>query len=494
VADQESLLRPGDTCWRTASADRAALLVDNAAYFRALRAALLKAERSILFLGWQFDPRTVLEPGPEGEPQTPDGRLGDLLLRLSQERPDLEIRILVWRMDLPIAASQGFYPQRAAGWFKDSRIAFQMDRSHPLGACHHQKIVVIDEALAFTGGGDVSVDRWDTPEHPFEDHRRRMPNGKLHPPRHEVMLCLSGPIVRVLADHVRRRWAGAFDEELEPRPSSGSDPWPDHVAPLFNDVRIGVARTEPAWDGDPGVLEIERLHLAGLAAARRCIVLENQYVASPVVETLLARRLQEPDGPEVVVITTKKSPSWFDQMTMDRTRAAMVGRLRAADVYGRFRAYCPVTAGGKGVIVHSKVSIIDDRMLRVGSANLNNRSFGFDTEIDCALEAETDAQRQAVRAFRTELISHWLGVDPHAFEREDELGGPGIVEALDRLSERTGRLVPVERYKQGPLRNLIALHHLGDPVEPTDSWQPWLRTGKLLRRTRRLLGPSRGAR
>ena len=488
MTSDDSLLRPGDTCWRVARAERVAPLLDNAAYFTAVRAALLKARRSVWILGWQFDPRTVLEPGLEGEGLTADARLGDLLRNVASRNPGIDIRILVWRMDLPVAASQSFFPMRAVAWFKGGPIDFRLDRALPIGACHHQKLVIVDGVVAFGGGGDISVDRWDTPEHPYEDKRRRMPNGRLHPPRHEVMLALSGPVARALGEVFRRRWLAATDEALSLPPPGDGDPWPDHLRPAFRDVRVGVARTEPAWGGDPGVNEIERLHLAAIAAARTTLVLENQYVASPIIETAIDRRLGDPNGPEVIIITTRQAPSWFDQMTMDRTRAAMVGRLRAADIYGRFRAYCPVTEGGRGIIVHSKVTIVDDRMLRVGSANLNNRSFGFDTECDFAVEAEDEASRAAVTAFRTRLLSHWLGVTEAEFHAEDEIGGPGLVEALDRLAAKTGRLVPVEHYKQGPIRNMIALHHLGDPVEPTDSWLPWLRSRKLRRRSQALLG------
>lgn len=462
--------------------------MDNGPYYKALAAALPKAERSISILGWTFDPRTVLEPDHWGQPAGETGRIGRLLVDLAQARPELEVRVLCWQMDLPIAATQGFYPHRARGFFRGTSVQFRLEKSLPLGACHHQKVVVIDDKLAFSGGCDISVDRWDCVEHPDHDGRRTMPNGQEHPPRHDVMALMSGRAARVLGDLFRRRWLLAADEDLRPTPATEGDPWPEAVEPAFRDVRIGVSRTEPAWGGDPGVNESERLHLAAIAAAKHTLIFENQYVASPVVETALARRLQDLEGPEIIILTTRKSPSWFDQMTMDRTRAAMIGRLRAFDVYGRFRAFCPVTPAGRGIIVHSKVTIVDDRHLRIGSANLNNRSFGFDTECDVVIEADDPEARAAIVAYRTRMLSHWLGVDETAFVREDELGLHGVIEALDRLATKTGRLIPVEDYKQTWFRNMIAINHLGDPVDPTDSWQPWVRFRKLSRRTRALLG------
>ena len=53
-----------------------------------------------------------------------------------------------------------------------------LDATVPFGACHHQKVLVVDDRIAFCGGGDISVDRWDTPAHLDDDPRRRMPNGR----------------------------------------------------------------------------------------------------------------------------------------------------------------------------------------------------------------------------------------------------------------------------------------------------------------------------
>ncbi|MDZ4374350.1 MAG: phospholipase, partial [Phenylobacterium sp.] len=331
-----SLLIPGETCWRTEPVDRAAFLIDNEAYFTALYEAFQKARRSILILGWAFDPRTRLFPDGHDGPNDPD-EVGHILLELSRERPDLDVRLLLWKSALPIAATQDFFPHKARSWFRDSRVQFHLDDKIPLGACHHQKVVVIDDRLAFCGGGDIGVDRWDTPGHLEHDLRRIMPDQDCHDPRHEVMVMVDGAAAQAFGDHFRERWRCATDEVIHPPPDAGGDPWPDHVPPHVTHTRIGISRTTPPWREQEAVHEIRHLALASIAAARDVIYLENQYFTSPLIAEALARRLGEPDGPEVVLVSTGHSPSWFDIMTLDTARTSTLWRLRAADVFGRFR-------------------------------------------------------------------------------------------------------------------------------------------------------------
>jgi phosphatidylserine/phosphatidylglycerophosphate/cardiolipin synthase-like enzyme len=368
-------------------------------------------------------------------------------------------------------------------------VHFRLDDQVPFGACHHQKVLVIDDEIAFCGGADLCVDRWDTPGHLDHDRRRIMPDQECHAPRHEVMMMVDGAAARALGDHFRARWAaGAGEGPMIPPPDAGGDPWPDHVPAHLIHLQVGIARTQPAWRGQPGHDEIARLALASIAAAKDTIYLENQYFTSPVITEALARRLGEPDGPEVVLIVTGVSPSWFDQATMDHARAAMVWRLRAADVFGRFRALYPITRQGVKIIVHSKTSVFDDRLVRVGSANLNNRSLGFDTEIELAAPADDPETRVHVAAFRDRLVGHFIGVTGDAVAKaRTDMGG--LVAAIDHLN-RDGRLQSIDPRRSGPIHEFFANLHLGDPSDPGDSWLPFRRRERLFRQARALAAPA----
>jgi phosphatidylserine/phosphatidylglycerophosphate/cardiolipin synthase-like enzyme len=55
--------------------------------------------------------------------------------------------------------------------------------------------------------------------------------------------------------------------------------------------------------------------------------------------------------------------------------------------------------------VHAKVMVVDDRLLRVGSANLNNRSMGLDSgAIWRSRRATTPAARDCIAAVRDRLL------------------------------------------------------------------------------------------
>ena len=462
-----------DTRWRTARAGRVAWLVDSQAYFSAAYVALLRAKRSVLLLGWGFDPRTRLAPDGGVDGGEPDA-IGRVLLRLVEERPEINIRLLVWKSSLPISATQDFFPHKARKWFVDSRIKFHLDDTVPMGACHHQKLLVIDDAVAFTGGGDFATDRWDSTAHRDEDSRRQHPDQHDHAPRHEVMVMVDGDAAKALGDLGRERWARAVDEMSAPLTKvEGDDPWPAQVRPDLRDIDIHIARTEPAWRKHSETREIRRLARDCIFAAQRHIYLENQYFTSPMIAEALASRLAEPYGPEVVLISTHQAPSWFDRLTMDRVRGVMIRRLQEADVFGRFRAYSPITPAGRAIIVHSKVTVIDENIARIGSANLNNRSMGFDTELEVGLEVSFDMGRSAVRRFRNGLIGHFLARDADSVERAM---GPqdSMIRAIDALN-RHGRLVPIVPQKLGRAARFSADFHLGDPTSNRDAMRPYKR-------------------
>ncbi len=478
------LLQDGVTCARVATSGRAALLIDMEAYFKAAKAAMQAAVRSIHFLNWAFEQDTFLDPGPDCTGDEGD-RIGAFLKNLVAARPELDIRILCWDSAMPVAATQRFFPFADRRAFDGTRVRFVLDNKLPLGACHHQKMIVIDDQVAFCGGGDIGPDRWDTPLH-LDDDPRREKTRRDHrdfDSRHEVMGVVDGDAAVMLAEVFRERWRRATGEDLPVVPGATTPAWPEGVPPDFHNVAAGASRTYARWRDHPEVRETEALHLASIRAARRLIYMENQYFTSPVIAEALAARLRERDGPEVLLISTEHSPSYFDQATMDKTRFDFVAHLQAADAHDRFRAFSPVTTLGRTIIVHAKLSIIDDVLLRIGSANINNRSLGFDSECDLCLEMRDADHTRRLADLRLQLLAHWLGCPQDEVAGALEMSGGRWAAALDALREHgLVRLRPITPGPMNVLSGFVAKHHIGDPVAAADAWRPWRRRPALRRR------------
>jgi phosphatidylserine/phosphatidylglycerophosphate/cardiolipin synthase-like enzyme len=385
--DARPVLRPGDTCWLLARAERAAALIDGAVYFSRLNEALHSARRSIMILGWDFDSRIKLHPE---DPEAP--ALGDLLRSLVEERPELEVRVLIWSIAVMHAPSEPMQLLFGGEWDKHPRITLKLDRFHPIYAAHHQKIVTVDDSIAFSGGMDLTVRRWDTHPHEIDNPARLSPEGAPYAPIHDAQMAVDGEAAARLAELARERWRLATGEAL-PACQARRNIWPRTLEPDFTNHAIGIARTSPLCGDRDQVSEVERLTRASLEAAQRCIYIEQQYMTSTYVGDILARQLERPDGPEIVVLMTQESRGLVERLVMGNNRDRLIRRLRRHDAQGRLRICYPVIrapAGAVQIMMHSKLMIVDDWFLRIGSANLNNRSMGLDTECDLALEARID--------------------------------------------------------------------------------------------------------
>jgi phospholipase D1/2 len=463
--DAPLLARPG-LCWRTTHATRAATLIDGQAWFDALSSSLEKARRSVVILGWQFDPRTRLDA--ESRHGDRHAEIGHQLRMMVKSRPDLDVRLLIWNSPILIAASQGFFPHRAQRWFRKRFVEFRLDRPGPLGACHHQKMVVIDDAIAFAGGIDLTIGRWDDRSHAAGLEKRRTPRGSLYPPVHDIQAAVSGAAARVIGDVARRRWKLATGEQIAP-PELQSSYWPDGLAPDISGCMVAVARTEPAVFGASGKREAIRLTHDAIKAARRHIYIETQYLASFGIARTLARRLREPNGPEVVILVTESSRGLIEQFVMGHNRNRLIRRLKRADAHDRLRIMYPVVPNGDGgeceVLVHSKIVIVDDSFVRIGSSNLNNRSEGLDTECDIAVEARAPAERRAIARLRNSLLAEHLDATPEAVARAVERTG-SLVTALDNLNVRPRGVRPFAIFPRNGKTSPLPATGILDPKMP----------------------------
>lgn len=478
-------MRQGVEYWRAERADRLAVIVDADEYFRLLRRSMLDARKRIMLIGWDFDARLRLDRNERlpGEPRA----VGRFIRWLVDREPELEVFLLRWDLGAVKSLTRGTTPFTLLRWVTHPRIHPRLDSHHPTGASHHQKVVVIDDCLAFCGGIDVTDERWDTRAHLDDDPGRR--HGLLqrpYKPWHDATTALSGPVAQALSDMARQRWKVATGETLEPV-QVHERCWPLGLEPGFRDVEVRIARTVPEMPDQEPVHESEALFLHQIAHVKRHLYVESQYFASRRIAEAIAKRLEEPDGPEIVIVNPRSAQGWLEPIAMDSARTRLMEALEKRDPQNRLRLYHPVTAGGADIYCHAKVLIADDRVMRLGSSNMNNRSLRLDTECDVSIEPPDQAARDRIAAIRDDLLAEHLGTTPDEVAAAIAETG-SLIAAVERLRVAPGggrrTLDPYGHEDQGAVRTWLADNEVLDPEGPAEMFEPLSKRG-LFRRLRR---------
>jgi phosphatidylserine/phosphatidylglycerophosphate/cardiolipin synthase-like enzyme len=485
------------SAWRFARASRAHVVIDAAAYFAAMQQAMLAARQRIHLIGWDFDTRVRLGPGRRWwnriNRKTWPARLGPFVVWLVGRTPGLEVRVLKWNFGALKFIFRGSMIVDLVRWFFTPGIAFKFDAAHPLGCSHHQKIAVIDDQFAVSGGIDMTSDRWDTPEHLADDPRRRRPYGaRLYGPWHDLSIMVEGEAAAALAELGRERWLQAGGTTLLPCAPQETSAWPEALKAEFRDVEVGIARTRSAWGELEEVREVEALFLEHIRRARRFIYAESQYFASRTIAEAIAEKVTEPDPPEIVLINPASAEGWLEQAAMDGARVRLCHAIAERDHARRFRIYLPCNAGNQPIYIHSKVMIVDDEVLRIGSANLNNRSMGLDSECDLFIDAARPGNAHAadpIERLRTALLAEHSGLSRQAVAAELARHG-SMIALLDSAPKQGKRAVPFGLRPLTDTEKALADNALLDPERPEELFEPFsskrglFRRGGLLRRPR----------
>ena len=439
-ADRDGLWAAGDPPPRDGNA--LDVLIDGERAISAIRAAIEQAREHVHLAGWHVTPSFALER--DGGPHT---TLRELLARTAERIP---VRVLLWAgPPLPV-----FDPKRSDvkqvrdELTRGTKIRCILDARERTMHCHHEKLVIVDDEVAFVGGIDLtslSGDRWDSSAHPVD--------GRLG--WHDAATRLRGPAVADVAEHFRARWQEVAHGPLPP-------PTPQ---PPQGETTVQVLRTVPdgtyafAPRGDFRILEA---YMRALRAAERLVYLENQFLWSAEIVELLADKLRRPPHPDfrlLLVLPARPNNG------ADTTRGQLGRLVEAAGDSRRLLATtisCHSGARTHRLYVHAKVGIVDDRWLTIGSANLNEHSLFNDTEMN-VLTRDAELARRT----RLELWSEHLELPV-----EQVAGDPTIV--IDRLWR------PIAREQ-------LRLHRAG-----------LARTHRLMelpavsRRAKRLIGPMRG--
>ncbi|WP_133901801.1 phospholipase D-like domain-containing protein [Actinophytocola oryzae] len=420
------------------------VLVDGEEALPTIQEAIRNARSHVHIANWHASPDFRLTR----EPDAPT--LRDLLAVTAQRGVD--VRLLLWAGP-PMPAFQptrGLVKAQQKKFTENTGVRCVLDARERTMHCHHEKLVIVDDEVAFVGGLDFTAlegDRHDSSEHP--------PNRPIG--WHDLMTRLRGPVVADVAGHFAHRWSEVAGEDLPEPPQQAK----------AGDTRVQFLRTVPdkTYGFAPkGEFTILDAYLRALRSARRLVYLENQFLWSPEIAELLIDKLCDPpdDRFRMVLLLPRKPSNGAD------TTRGQLGRLLDADD-GKNRLVATTVSTHDGdesapVYVHAKLGIVDDEWMTIGSANLNEHSLFNDTEVNVATD-----DRALIRATRQRLWSEHLRtpaaeLDGDPTDIVDGLWRPIAEEqaALDRRGEpRTHRLTLLPGVSrragrlQGPLRGLL---------------------------------------
>jgi phosphatidylserine/phosphatidylglycerophosphate/cardiolipin synthase-like enzyme len=432
-----------ETAYSPRSGNKIDVLIDGAEVLPAIAEAMLQAESHVHLAGWYFTPSFALVR--DGDPLV----LRDLLSQLAER---IDVRVLSWAgAPLPL-----FRPSRAEVRAMRDRL---VDRSRTQVAldgherpmhCHHEKTIVIDDRIAFVGGLDLTSedgDRYDARHHP----------ARAKVGWHDVATRIEGPAVADVAESFNMRWREVTGERLA-APA---------VAPASGDVELQIVRTVPEKiykslpRGDFGILES---YIRAIRSAERFIYLENQFLWSPEIASVLADKIARPpsDNFRILVLLPVKPNTGVDD-----TRGVLGELLEADAGEGRIFAsaiFARTDLRADPIYVHSKVGIVDDRWLTIGSANLNEHSLFNDTEMNVVTHDPELARHTRLRLWSEHLELPVDQVDHDPIDVIDNLWKPISCEQLERRNagqSLTHRLVSLPHVSRrtsrlrGPLMGLV---------------------------------------
>lgn len=448
------VLEVGRNCGTIAEASRASVLIDARDYYRAFHEAARHAERSLLLLGWQFDTAVPLLRG-EDAVGAGEVRLLPFLKSLCEARPELEIFVLAWDYSLVYALERETMQRAVFESRGHPRIQFRFDSTHPLGASLHEKVVIVDGSLAFLGGIDLCDHRWDDRTHAVPNALRVTIDDEAYDPYHDVQVALEGPVVGDLVELFATRWrlsGGDAEIPLDVRPRA----WPPFEGEIAVPTKhVALSRTRGRLLRPPiePLGEIALLHEDAIAAAERFIYLENQYFTSDRVYRALLERVRAGGSPplQIVLVLPRRAEAMKEEIALGLAQSKRLRCLRQIGHREGHRVGVYFVAlppdGDHATYIHSKLMIVDDQLLSIGTANLTNRSLGVDSEIDAVFEGED--LEEAIRTVRLELLAEHaaFGVD----EMRMRTGDPRfLVDALDAVAQS-----PRSRLFIHPMRSVL---------------------------------------
>lgn len=474
----QSILSSQNLYWH-GPAPHSAVIVDACAYYAAFYRAASLAQRHIVLAGWQFDSSVRLLRGRAARDARYPVEFLPFLDALCTERPELRVYVLAWDYSLIYSLEREWLQGLRFMFQRSGAIRFEFDAHPSFGGSHHQKLAVIDGVTAFAGGLDICEERWDDRNHVADHAWRVNASGSPCRPNHEVQAAVQGEPAAALLQLFCERWRTALGEDLglSPQPHSSvaslvlPSVEPSAILPLAAE-HVAIARTSPSASAPP-LQEVKATTLAALRAAERLVYIETQYFTSRSVTAALVERLKDPEKPrlQLVVLMPRGADNSKEKFALGDLQAAMLSDLEAAaEACGHDLLFlCSAVAGEAcdgATFIHSKVLIVDDELLCVGSANMTERSMTLDSELGLVWQAEPGSVLAGdIGNVRASLLAEHSGQPSH--ELLEIEGLTERLEAAMRQGVSRLRVSSFEPAEISPLKQAIF-----DPGEPLASPLP----------------------
>lgn len=287
-------------------------------------------------------------------------------------------------------------------------------------ASYHQKFMVVDHEVAFVGGMNLRKVDWDTVDHEVFEPRRmnfgataadreavaakkKLPDNG---PRKDYMVRIDGPAAQDVADVFHKRWTQAVEDGVEYSKNATDFEVATDIAERDGGVEVQITATLPDPIAEHAIIET---WLNAIARAKTYVYIEDQYFRAPMLNDALLERMREVPNLKLVVIT-KPINEWTDPGCYHTYESAELFAAAFPDrfLFLQLRSFDTQVVLGfdetdahfVDMDVHSKMFIVDDRFMSVGSCNKNNRGVIYEGELNVAVldDAWVRSERRRILA------------------------------------------------------------------------------------------------
>lgn len=334
-----------------------------------------------------------------------DKSIINMISEVSRKK-NMDFRILAWRSKLSSGDFEGTKDDFEFLEKNDCKAKIRWD-VNKLG-CHHQKIFIIDDKIAFVGGINMNKAHIDTSAHNRDEPR----------PTHDLFCEIKGPAVRDVIHNFVQRWNEATERDKpygsypqDSKPGKLSFPKEESHRDIEGNAKIQVTRTIPSGvyaKIDAGEFSIRKSYLNAIKNARRYIYLENQYFfdTDSHYSTIRALIYAAYRGVKIFIILPANP---------DFTKLLSLQFLREVKNHPNIYVYTLATSyevnrenkdiyNYKDVYVHAKLFIVDDEWYSIGSANISYQSLRTDSEINVAVWDRDGAKKLRQDLWKEHLV------------------------------------------------------------------------------------------